>query len=209
MENDLALPPNRKKPKGSNHYKKPKAENRYKAVAVPARAKKQEKQEGLSSGTVVMAIGAGLVLAWLATMEAKGGGGTAKPRHTLGPMVGAHTIKVNSLNGEPLYARTRSSGGFPDGWGDPSSTIVRAADGVTVGMYCGQSYQPTPFYPRLIRIYGRTPDGVEFNAWIQENQTNFISPGYDTRASVDEPSRRPEAIVTDPTIVQAVRALYA
>lgn len=154
------------------------------------------------------AVGLGAAYALLKTLGF-GGGGNKQPepqkRHTIGPQQGAMWVRINSLNGEPLYEKKRSTGAFPDGWGDPTTQIARAANGTIVGMTTGGVYQPSDYYPQLIQIYGETADGVRFNAWVQADQTELVRPG-NYAAEVAQP--KAAARVSDTDLQTGVREYF-
>ena len=178
MRQAFTTPP-RPAPKGENVYMRRRRENRYATPATAAKAGPQAGGDtilGLSPGLLLAGLGAAAALAWLAT-SGDSKATPPKPRHVLGPMVNAKLVFVKSLNGEPLYEKTRNPGGFPDGWGDPDTTITRVANGELVGYQTGSVFQPSAYYPRLIQVYGATATGQTYNAWIQEDQTELMDVG--------------------------------
>jgi hypothetical protein len=193
---DLMYPPSRKRPSGSNTVARTRRENTFRAER-PA-APEAAAAGGISAKWLLLALAGGAAVAWLksdnsqaataqlpASLPATGGSTATPPKPatstptgtklptrlpTVGPLKPGRLVFVQSFNGETIYERLRQTGGFPDGYGLPSTAITMVPNGTWLGYLTGKEYQPSPSHPRMLQVYAT--NGVDFrvNFWVDAEQ---------------------------------------
>ncbi|RSK24187.1 hypothetical protein [Hymenobacter metallilatus] len=194
MAQDLMYPPGRKRPSGSNTVARPRRENTPRSAAqTPAAAE----IGGFSTTSLLLvALAGGAALAWFragttsasqlpASLPATGTSTPTPPKPTtstptgtklptrlptVGPMTPGRLVFVQSLNGETIYERLRSTGGFPDGYGLPSTAITMIPNGTWLGYLTGKEFQPSPNYPRMLQVYATNGSDFRVNFWVDAEE---------------------------------------
>ena len=207
MENDLSLPPNRPRPKGSNKRLREQAENRPRRAAAPASG-----GAGIPTGWLLAALSVGLALAYVSTAEASAGpndtaalpvptGPATAPAPAPEPVISSSNgpapatkparrpivpplrplvfVYIDSFGGEGIFDRLKTADSLVDGHGlDRVSTL---ANGEFAGTYTGKFWagtkRPNGTTPTYLQLYA-VIDNRHFNYWVDaEEVKQFHAPG--------------------------------